>query len=211
MRLRLNILIVSLLMGALGYSQTQDKEALFAQNADTIVEYLKFHFQYDQAMREYTLFKTFDKSITDSIESLESAEATRDYIIAHNFKSDLSKKIWKEFINPADNKFTEYLIDITRKYGYPSLKRIKKYSSLELDEEFNPVIFFVHSNPKYWDTIRDLIQEEFESGNMGKCDYGYVMWHISGRKDLRYLDENGIDYRANSKGQVFYINTCIDE
>lgn len=79
-----------------------------------------------------------------------------------------------------------------------------------MPEEFNPVLFFVHSRKKYWPKVREVALREKEKGNMGKCDYGYIMWHISGRKDNRFLEENGIEYYANSKGRAVYIKTCED-
>ena len=194
---------------------SQDKieiqERLFEQKIDTILEELKFNYEYDQALREYVIYKTFDKSITDSIENLESEKDRIKYILASNFKSDLEKSIWENFIHPADDKFTEKLIEITDSVGYPSLKRIKKYYKKKLPEEFNPTIFFVHANKKYWSKIKTVAEREFSNGNMGMCDFGYIMWHISGRKENSYLENNGIRFAANSEGRAIYIETCEDE
>ena len=189
-------------------SLSQDK--LFEQKIDTIVEELKFYYEYDQALREYLIYKTFDKSVTDSIEDLENEKDRLNYIFQTNFKSDLAKKIWKDFIHPSDDKFTERLIEISDSLGFPSLKRIKKYYGKELPEEFNPIIFFVHSRKKYWPKIKEVLTREKEKGNMGKCDYGYAMWHISGRKDNSFLDDHGIKYYANSKGKAMVIMPCED-
>ncbi|GGW75495.1 hypothetical protein DFQ11_1253 [Winogradskyella epiphytica] len=212
MKKNLLILIFGLIM-TFCYSQEKIdiKEEKFKQQIDTIVEELKFNYEYDQALREYIIYKTFDKSITDSIENLENEKDRLNYIFSTNFKSDLAKRIWKEFIHPSDDKFTERLIAISDSVGYPSLKRIKKYYDSELPEEFNPTIFFVHSQEKYWEKINEIAEREFKNGNMGKCDYGYIRWHTSGRKENKYLDENGIKYGANSKGRAVYIQTCEDK
>lgn len=184
------------------------KEKRFEQQIDTIVEELKFNFEYDQALREYIVYKTFNKAITDSIENLENEQDRLNYIFSTNFKSDVAQKIWDEFIHPSDDKFTERLITITENVGYPGLRRIKKYYKSNLPGEFNPTIFFIHSNKKYWDKINELAEREFKNGNMGKCDYGYIKWHISGREENKYLDENGIAYATNSKGRAVFIRTC---
>lgn len=187
------------------------KEKRFEQKIDTIVEELKFSYEYDQSLREYLIYKTFDKAVTDSIENLENEKDRLNYIFSTNFKSDLGKRILKEFVHPSDDKFTERLIAITDSVGYPSLKRIKKYYKTELPEEFNPTILFIHSKEKYWSKINEIADREFENGNMGKCDYGYIRWHTSGRKENKYLNEYGIKYGANSKGRAIYIETCEDE
>ncbi|GAA4281643.1 hypothetical protein [Gaetbulibacter aestuarii] len=186
-------------------------EKRFEQKIDTIVEQLVFNYQYDQALREYLLYKTFDKSVTDSIENLKSETDRVNYIISTNFKSDLARSIWEDFIHPSDDKFTENLMDLCNSVGYPSLNRIKKYYKRKLPDEFNPVIFFGHSREKYWDAVRVIAKREFENGHMGKCDFGYVMWHTSGRKENAYLDEGGIKYIANSKGRVITLSLCEDE
>lgn len=212
MKKNLLILILGLIITSC-YSQDKIdvKEKRFKQQIDTIVEELKFNYEYDQALREYVIYKTFDKAVTDSIENLENEKDQLNYILSTNFKSDLAKKIWNEFIHPADDKFTEKLIAISDSIGYPSLKRIKKYYSTELPKEFNPTIFFVHSRKKYWSKINEIAEREFKNGNMGKCDYGYIKWHTSGRKENKYLDENGIKYGANSKGRAVFIETCEDK
>ncbi|THD68030.1 hypothetical protein E7Z59_10310 [Robertkochia marina] len=205
------VLIFGILISSC-YSQDKDelKEKRFEQQIDTIVEELKFNYDYDQALREYIVYKTFNKAITDSIENLESEQDRLNYIFSTNFKSDIAQKIWEEFIHPSDDKFTERLIAITDSVGYPSLSRIKKYYKPNLPEGFNPTIFFIHSNKKYWSKINQLAEREFKNGNMGKCDYGYIKWHTSERKENKYLDENGIEYATNSDGRAVFIRTCED-
>ncbi len=205
------LFLVLIITSCYSQDKTDFKEERFEQQIDTIVEELKFNYEYDQALREYIIYKTFDKSVTDSIENLENEIDRLNYIFSTNFKSDLAKRIWKEFIHPSDDKFTERLIAISDSVGYPSLKRIKKYYKADLPEEFYPTVFFVHSREKYWTKINEIAEREFKNGNMGKCDYGYIRWHTSGRKENKYLDENGIKYGANSKGRAVYIQTCEDK
>ena len=189
------------------FAQTE-KEELFKQSIDSIMDELRFSYQYDQAMREYILYKTFNKSITDSIETLDDP---REYIFSHNFKTSKAKRIWEEFIHPADDKFTKLMIDISNKYGYPSLKRIKKYYNGIIPSEFNPTVLLVHSRKKYWSEMDSMVEREFKMGNMGKCDYGYIKWHISGRLENSFLKNNGIKFGAGPDGQVYYVETCEDK
>ena len=193
-------------------SHSQSKEeALFIQQIDTIVEDLKFGYQYDQAMREYILYKTFDKSVIDSVETIENEQDRLNYIFSTNFKSDLGIRIWDNFIRPADDLFTERFLEISNSVGYPSLKRIKKNYQGPLPSEFNPVLILIHSPQKYWAQIQEMVEREKEKGNVGKCDYGYIMWHISGRKENSYLDENGIKYATNPAGRAAVVWPCTDQ
>lgn len=199
-----------------GYTQKHSKavlDELFKQHVDSIVDELRFNYQYDQALREYVLFKTFDKSITDSLENIEYSEKKK-YVFSHNFKTNMEKRIWNEFIDPASDKFTESLIRVSKQYGFPSLGRIKKFYNgiLPDDLEFNPVIIFIHANPQYYQQIKELVTEQYDAGLIGKCDYGYIMWHITGRKESKYLDENGIKNGKGKKdGIVYLVYPCVDE
>ncbi len=202
------IFTVILIFCTISINSQESKDELFKQKVDSIMDHLRFSFQYDQAMRKYILYKTFDNSKIDSIEKLE--DPTK-YIFSHNFSSDKEKRIWMEFIHPADDKFTESMIDISNKYGYPSLKRIKKHYTGIIPFEFNPSILLIHSRKKYWLEIDKVIEREFKKGNIGKCDYGYIKWHISGRKENSYLKDNGIKYASGPKGKVYYVNSCEDK
>ena len=184
------------------FSQNETaKDSIFKQNIVEIVEEIKFMFDYDQAIRNYTLYKTFDKSKIDSIQKL-NYEITLKFISDNNFKSDsLALKILNNYIIFFDNIHTERLISITKKYGYPSLKRIKKYYSAKLNSELNPYLIFVHSQKKYWSEIESLMKTEYENGNFNKCSYGHFLWHINGRGNVKYMLENGYKYIMNKQGQ----------
>ena len=212
----INLLLILLLSFTTNYAQTKSKfdlDNLFKQKADSIVDELRFNYQYDQAMREYILYKTFDKSVTDSIEKLEH-EDLKKYVFARNFKSNMAKRIWQEHIDPASDKFTESLINVSKEFGFPSLARINKFYTgyLPDDAEFNPVVIFIHANSKYYEQIKNLVTEQYEAGIIGKCDYGYIMWHVTGRKESKYLDDNGIkNGKGKQDGRVYTVYPCVDE
>ncbi|OEY71495.1 hypothetical protein [Salegentibacter salarius] len=125
------------------YSQS-NKEELLEKDIEKIVEEIKFMYHYDQATREYLHFQTFDKNITDSIESL-SKEKRDNRINYTPVKSDsLKNKIWSNYINPMDQIHTERMIELTKKYGFPSAQRLKRFSKDSID--FNPLILLIHSH-----------------------------------------------------------------
>lgn len=125
----------------------------FERDIDLIVEELKFMYDTDQALREYTLFKTYNKAITDSIENLSHTKVQK-YIISNNFKSDsLGNRINKEYILPIDILNTERMIELTKIYGFSSTSRIKKN-----------------------------FKKELENKHLNRCEYGHILWHLNGRK-----------------------------
>lgn len=138
-----NILILltaTLIFTAKSFSQqaTNQQKDINEKDIDFIVEELIFMYDTDQALREYTLFKTYNKAVTDSIERLPQ-ELMRSYLKSKKYKSDdLAKRINKEYLLPIDELNTKRIIEMTNKYGFPSLSRIKKLYKGALDEEFNP-------------------------------------------------------------------------
>ena len=171
-------LLILLFQCSLLFSQSQ-KDELFKKDIDSIMDELRFAFQYDQAMRNYVLYKTFDSGVIDSI---NRSENSAEYIIAHNFKTDKARRIWEEIIHPADKNSTQLMLQITQEYGYPGLDRIQKFYEGALPNEFNPTIILIHSPESLWPEIDRLIEIEFAAGRMLGCDYGYIKWHLSVEK-----------------------------
>lgn len=185
-----------------------DQKVNFERDIDLIVEELKFMYDTDQALREYTLFKTYNKAITDSIENL-SQDKVREYIISNSFKSDsLGKRINKEYILPIDILNTERIIELTKIYGFPSLSRIEKIYNKELDDEFNPYILIVHAPKKYWDELKIIIKKELENKHLSRCEYGHILWHLNGRKNMQDMLDNGFELVTNENGQQ--VLTAVD-
>ena len=173
----------------------------FERDIDVIVEELLFMYDTDQALREYTLFKTYNKAITDSIENLPQ-EKVQEFIISNNFKSDsLRRRINEKYILPIDILNTERLIELTKLYGFPSKSRIEKIYKNELDDEFNPYILIVHAPKKYWEELKVIIKKELENGHLSRCEYGHILWHLNGRKNLQDMLDNGFKLIPNENGQ----------
>ncbi|MCP9201286.1 hypothetical protein MKO06_15355 [Gramella sp. GC03-9] len=195
------ILLTSLLfsLSLNSYSQSE-KDNLLEQDIDEIIEELKFMYHYDQATREYLYYQTFDKSITDSIENL-SNEVRENRLKFTPVKSDsLKKKIWKNYITPMDKIHTERVIEITKKYGFPSAKRLKEYSEENID--FNPLILLIHSPFEYSEDLKKIVKIEREKGRLEKCDYGYLLWHLNGRSDFQPMLDNGYAMTKKEDGTI---------
>lgn len=205
--MQLKILIFSLLLCNTIQAQSP-KDTLLQKDIISLVEEMEFMYGYDQAMREYTLFKTFDKSETDSIENLPDSLRIEE-MKKRKFESDsIGKLIWKKYINPMDAQHTERMIEITKKYGFPSIERIKRYYKNEfVDPEFNPLIIFIHSPKKYWDELKELMLNQYQAGIIDQCQYGYALWQFTGRKSFQPMLENGFEM-IEENGKTTIKSTC---
>ncbi|UJH90963.1 hypothetical protein LZ575_20145 [Antarcticibacterium sp. 1MA-6-2] len=60
-----NLLLPFFFITSLSFSQSA-KEELFRQDVAALVEEMEFMYGYDQLLREYLIYKSFNKSETDS-------------------------------------------------------------------------------------------------------------------------------------------------
>ncbi|MGX7667599.1 hypothetical protein [Flavobacterium pedocola] len=201
------LLIFSLLVSNAIYSQSA-KDSLLQKDINSLVEEMEFMYGYDQTMREYIVFKTFDKSETDRIENLPD-DLRAEEMKKRKFESDsIGKQIWKKYISPMDAQHTERMIAITKKYGFPSIARIKKYYKKEfVDPEFNPLILFIHSPKNYWDELKELMLQEYKAGIINQCQYGYALWQFTGRKSFQPMLDNGYKM-VKENGKTTLKSTC---
>jgi len=189
--MKLKLLIFSILISNTIYSQSA-KDSLLKKDINVLVEEMEFMYGYDQTMREYTIFKTFDKSETDRIENLPDSLRVEEMKNRKFVSDSISKLIFRKYINPMDAEHTERMIEITKKYGFPSTERIKKYYNKEfVDPEFNPLIIFIHSPRKYWDELKELMLNEYQNGVINQCQYGYLLWQFTGRQSFKPMLDNG--------------------
>ena len=105
----------------------QNKDSLLKQDVQFIFEELKFMFDYDQALRKYPMYKTFDTHVIDSIEKLPQTEIEK-FKQENKIQSDtLDWLIHTNYIQPFDKIHTQRLLEITKKYGFPTVKRMNAY------------------------------------------------------------------------------------
>ncbi|GAB7087418.1 hypothetical protein [Marinifilum fragile] len=205
--MKFKLLVLALFLSNLTHSQTE-KDSLLQKDIVSLVEEMEFMYGYDQTLREYTLYKTFDKSETNRIENLRDSLKTEE-ISSRQFESDAMKKlIWEKYINPKDAEHTKRMIEITKKYGFPRLNRIRKYYKKDfIDPEFNPLVIFVHSPKEYWKELKELILNEYKQELISQCQYGYLLWHFTGRKSLQPMLDNGYEM-VTENGKTRLKSTC---
>lgn len=201
------LLFFLFLTTTLTFSQSA-KEDLFKQDVAALVEEMEFMYGYDQLLREYLIFKSFNKSETDSLEILP--DSLRNVIIQdRKFVNDsLSSIVYRDYINPKDARHTARIIEITKKYGFPGTKRIRQYYDKEFsDPEFSPSILLVHAPKSYWEELKLLMKNELEEGRIDRCTYGHMLWHFTGRKSFQPLLDNGF-VMEEKNGRTNLKSTC---
>jgi len=205
--MKIKSILLTFLFTSFIYGQTEKDKAL-ENDIVELVEEMEFMYGYDQTLREYTIFKTFDKSETDRIENLSDSLRLNE-ISKRKFKSDsLGLLIWKNYINPKDAMHTERMIEITKKYGFPSVKRIRKFYSDDFaDPEFYPLLLLIHSPSEYSDELKTLMSNEYKMGNINQCQYGYLLWHLEGRKSMQPMLDNGFEM-VEENGKKTMKSTC---
>jgi hypothetical protein len=205
--MKLKLLIIIILFSSSIHSQSV-KELLLQQDINSLVEEMEFMYGYDQTMREYTIFKTFDKSETNRIENLPDSLRIEEMEDRKFVSDSIRKLIWGKYINPMDAQHTERMIEITKKYGFPTIERIKKYYKKEfVDPEFNPLIIFIHSPNKYWEDLKELMLNEYTTGIINQCEYGYALWQFTGRKSFQPMLDNGFEM-VEENGRKTLKSTC---
>ncbi len=201
------LVLTFFLTTTLTFSQSA-KEDLFKQDVAALVEEMEFMYGYDQLLREYTIFKSFNKSETDSIEIL--SDSLRSIVMKERrFVNDtLSKIIYRDYINPKDAIHTARIMEITKKYGFPGVKRIRQYYDKEFaDPEFSPYILLVHAPKSTWEELKLLMKNELEEGRINRCTYGHMLWHFTGRKSFQPMLDNGF-VMEEKNGRTHLKSTC---
>lgn len=73
-----------------------------------------------------------------------------------------------------DEENTNRLIDITSKYGFPSMRRLN-------EKKAKAYFLFVHSQKHHFERIRKLLDTEYQSNRISEYEYAYIQWHLNGR------------------------------
>lgn len=190
-----------------GMFSQKEKDSLLKSDIEQIISELKFMYDYDQALRKYLDYSTFNRSFIDSIENKPDSISNQIIKSDKVQSKELRDLIWNKYITPFDSIHAKRLIEITNKYGFPSIKRVKTYYKGTLD--FNPVVLFIHSPFKFSLELKALMKEELHQKNLDRCTYGYLLWHFEGRKDFKPMLENGYEF-VNQDGKMVLMRKNCD-
>lgn len=203
----MNKILIIILFFVSQYTFSQaDKDSLLAKDADILIEELRFMLGLDQGTRKYLDYGSFNKSFTDSIESL-SKEEIKMAEESLKLSKESRSKIWEYFLNPLDSLKAKRMIEIIEKYGFPSEKRLEKFSDQEID--FSTRTILVHTPFTFKDKLIPIIEREYMLGNLkNQCEYGYLLWHLNGRSDFKYMLENGYEMKKKADGTIELTHNC---
>lgn len=104
-----------------------------------------------------------------------------------NRKTILAVEIIHNQMKRIDSTNTKYLIELTKKYGFPGMKH--------LGHDIPVFTVFVHSNERFFKKIRKLILKEYKEGRVSKFERDYIIWHLNGRKEMPPSIPHPINYR----------------
>ncbi len=76
-----------------------------------------------------------------------------------------------------DNKNTENLMELTKKYGWLSDERIDC-------PKLNIWLIFRHSQEEYFEQISELIEKEHNANRLKDSHYKYIKNHLNGRPPM---------------------------
>ncbi len=182
------------------------KDSLLAKDANVLIEELRFMHELDQGSRKYLDYGSFNKSFTDSIERLSKEEiklAEESLKLTKESRSN----IWDNFLNPLDSLKAERMIEIIDKYGFPSEKRLRKFSNQKID--FSARTILVHTPFSFKEKMIPIIEREYKAGNLkNQCEYGYLLRHVNGRSDFKYMLENGYEMKKKADGTFELTHNC---
>ncbi|MGS2764863.1 hypothetical protein [Sinomicrobium sp. M5D2P9] len=177
-------------------SAQAEKDSLLKQNADDLIKELKLMYKLDQSLRNYVEYGVF-KSNSDSITMSDT----------DTLSEKLKKDIWRTIISPNDSVQVQRMISIIDEYGFPSADRLKGLGEIDID--FNPIVILLHTPFTMADKLIPVIEREFKNGNLkSRCEYGYLLWHLHGRSDFKYMLENGYTMETDKEGKFHLKSTC---
>ncbi|MDT0643447.1 hypothetical protein RM553_11450 [Zunongwangia sp. F363] len=199
-------LLLFLFVCSAGFSQS--KEKLFKQDFAVLVEEMELMYRYDKLLRNYASLKTTGGRENELPENLLDSLGLPELPKLDFGDGDLRNHIYNNYIYPKDAEHTKRMISITKKYGFPTIKRIRQYTDKEFSEpDFNPFFLLQYAPQKYWKKLKKLMKKEYRAGRINQCDYGFLLWHFSLDKSFKPMLDNGYVMETRD-GVPFLKPTC---
>lgn len=165
------LLYIILLISLTGFAQAE-KDSLFAKNIGEIYNTLKVMQHLEREVMELYMMPVEErKPIEDAFHyylkkriiatnPIPSTDILRflEIYIQKDIPSD-----WKLFAEKVNNTNAKLLLSITDKYGYPSFKRLKKYSGISTD--IIAINFAIRPN-RYYKDLAKMLEKEHKKGNV---------------------------------------------
>jgi len=141
-------------------SCTNNPKANSITNEQLIKQVEKLYYN-DQKWRR-TLFALETARCIEIDETLFSSKTKKGQLASH--------LLFQEVINEQDSINTEKLIKLTKNNGFPGMDR--------LDHKYPVCLVFVHSDKRYFPEIIELVESEYQKGNMNDWEKDRILWHV---------------------------------
>jgi len=86
-----------------------------------------------------------------------------------------SQLFYNDIIEKTDTENINELFELIDKYGFPGMER--------LNHKFPVCLVFVHSQPKHFPKIIEIVNREHELGNMNDWEKDRVLWHVERNRE----------------------------
>src|SRR5699024_7115102 len=146
-------------------AQKVNRDTLNRQALSQLIETSKVLYYKDQEFRR--LSSVFQQLKSDCTTNINPYTTNNDTIRL------AFRLLWEDFALPQDIENTKRLIKITKKYGFPGMKR--------LGHDTPVFMVFVHTPKEYEERVRKLIEKEYKAGRISKYGRDYVIWNLNGR------------------------------
>ena len=99
---------------------------------------------------------------------------SKDFVVIQKQRDSL----WKiqaeiDYVN------TKKLIEIVKKYGFPSVDR--------LEAPVAAWLIFQHAPSSFWPELKTIVAKELKKGNLPSAEAAMLNWHLNGRKGTPFI------------------------
>lgn len=199
------ILILLFLSVFSGYSQVE-KDSLFAKEYAVVHQKLKLMHYLERAVMQYYTMDKYEQTASEKTfqyylkKNLIEGNPVPTINILRYLEVYLQKDIpanWESFITRVNNTNVKSLIEITKKYGYPSRERIIRYVGL-YDLPGSSISFAIRKNI-YFEELKKVLKSEIKQGNISESEYKFFI-DINNREVLSTKEVMKV-----SKGKAHFV------
>lgn len=181
------LFILFVLVSFSGFAQAE-KDSLVEVDKEAILDKLELMFYLDQEAtkcltmtkeKQAELDKTFPYYFMNAIVKNNPSTLDLREFIGFDFKEFKPIKGKDFYVAVYEENLVEF-IDMTKKYGYLSTQRLKRYKDAKA---YSPLIFVIHNS--YSDKeVKKLMKQEFKIGNIDQKEYDQFKFFLERKKEL---------------------------
>jgi len=128
----------------------------------------------EQLIKQAEILYHNDQKWRRTLSALETAtciEIDETIFSSKTKKGRLANRLlFQDIINEQDSINTEKLIKLTNDNGFPGMDR--------LNHKYPVCLIFVHSDKKFFPEIIELVEREYQKGNMNVWEKDRILWHV---------------------------------